>query len=608
MKTVAIDFESYYDKECSISTLGPMGYFSHPKFDPYMVSVVSADSTWVGDPKKLDWKQFEGRRLVSHNASFDETLYLFGVDQGWWPKVDYAEWVCSADMCAYLGMPRALAQAVKHAYDVEVSKQTRANMAGKRWVDMPKDFQKQVQLYAIDDSRYCLKLWQDYNEQWPEFERRVSLANRRACQRGIPVDADAISENIKILKKQLWDMEQSIPWNGKYKLLSRPAFNEECRKNGLEPPKSLAQDNPEAQEWIDEHGEKYVWIGATINWRRVNAFIKKLEAFEYSTMEDGRYYGNLMYFGAHTGRFSGSGGNLNLQNLPQGEMFGVDLRSLIKAPKGKKFVAIDLSQIEVRTACYAAGDFEMLKEIKDSPDVYETFAIRFGLWSKDRGRLSEVDPKLRSKPVKPMVLGCGFGAGWKKLGMMYGLEDEEAQDAVAIYRKTMKPVVDQWGEYDRGLVIAHSQFRPYKILLPSGRYISYNKIKRMRENYIRKYEQVIDGVTTVIEEEATRMVTLVQRIRNSRKTWANCWGGVVMENVAQGLARDTFVDRWLAVEDAGWDDHVILHVHDELLLEVDECIADQCLTECEEIMSTSPQWIPDLPIAAEGKILDVYTK
>jgi len=627
MTTVAIDFESYYDKECSIRTLGPMGYFTHPKFDAYMVTVAWEDDrpTWVGNPRDFNWALIKGATVVSHNASFDETLYLVGVDHGWWWKAEYAEWHCTADMAAYLGMPRALSQCLKHAYNIDMSKQTRNNMSGKQWDSMTPEFQKEVSEYAKADADFCLKLWVDHRDKWPIHERRVSAVNRKSCQRGIPVDVDAIRENITKLKKQLWKMEEAIPWKDTAKLLSRPAFNEECRKHGLEPPKSLAKDDPETQDWVRRHASKYLWIEATTNWRRVNALVKKLEAFENSTMSDGRYYGNIMYFGAHTGRFSGSGGNLNLQNLPQGELFGVNLRSLIKAPKGKKLVQVDLSQIEVRTTCWAAQDWEMLEEIKHSPDVYETFAVRFGLWDASKGRLAEMDSQLRSKPVKPMVLGCGFGAGAAKLALMFGMDEDEAQDAVNIYRSTMKPVVDQWKKYDTGLVTAHSQFRSYEVPLPSGRSLKYEKIKRMSEKYkvkwkekviLRDDEAVIAGITykkgdTVVverEEERVKMATLVQRIKNSQKTWAHVWGGVVMENVAQGLARDVFVDRWLALEEEGYDDHVILSVHDELLMEVDEDKADQALADAERILSTSPSWIPELPLAAEGKILDVYTK
>ena len=53
----ALDFETYYDRDCSIKKLGPLGYFSHHSFDAYMVSVVGDDGLeWVGHPKDFDWQ------------------------------------------------------------------------------------------------------------------------------------------------------------------------------------------------------------------------------------------------------------------------------------------------------------------------------------------------------------------------------------------------------------------------------------------------------------------------------------------------------------------------------------------------------------------------
>ena len=59
MRVFAIDFETYYDKEVSITKLGWKGYFNHPQFDPYMVTVYAEDDEgkyeFVGNPKNLDW-------------------------------------------------------------------------------------------------------------------------------------------------------------------------------------------------------------------------------------------------------------------------------------------------------------------------------------------------------------------------------------------------------------------------------------------------------------------------------------------------------------------------------------------------------------------------
>lgn len=414
MKTYALDFETYYDRDCSIKKLGPLGYFSHHSFDAYMVSVVGDDGLeWVGHPKDFDWQLLEGQRVLSHNASFDETLYLYGVTQSWWPEVKPAEWHCTADMAAACGLPRSLKNSTAIAFDLEISKSTRDNMSGKTWDGMSEDFKREVEEYAIKDSVLCLRLWKAYESKWPQFERDISNLNRRIVQRGIPIDIDALRKGKETINELLFETEKVIPWADEKPLLSRKAFDEHCIQMGIEPPASLAKTDVDAQKWIRAHGHKYKWIESVTNWRRINAIKKKLDSFEYATMPDNRYYGGIMYYGGHTGRFSGSGGNLNLQNLPRDEMFGVNMRNLITAPKGRKLVVVDLSQIEVRTLCWLSKDEETMAAIQASDDIYEAFAIQFGLWSKDKGVLKKEDPKLRHK-VKALVLGC-FGAGTKVL-------------------------------------------------------------------------------------------------------------------------------------------------------------------------------------------------
>ena len=206
---------------------------------------------------------------------------------------------------------------------------------------------------------------------------------------------------------------------------------------GIEPPASLAKTDIKAQEWIKEHGQKYKWIQAVSEWRRINSLLKKLESIDCATMPDGRYYGNIMYFGAHTGRFSGGGGNFNLQNLPRKEMFGADLRKLICAPAGKKLVVVDLSQIEVRTLLWLAEDWDMLKTVEQSDDIYEAFAVEFDMWDPAKGSLRVEDPDTRNL-VKAIVLGAGFMAGPKAFAAAYGYSEEDSQSAIDLYRAKMK--------------------------------------------------------------------------------------------------------------------------------------------------------------------------
>jgi DNA polymerase I-like protein with 3'-5' exonuclease and polymerase domains len=587
----AVDFETYYDKECSIRTLGPLGYFSHPKFDAYMVSVVGSDGlTFVGHPEKFDWSLLNDNIVLSHNASFDETLHLYAVSMGWWDSCSPAEWHCTADLVAYCKLPRSLKGATAKLYDIQVDKSTRDNMSGKNWSEMSEEFQKEVSEYAIKDSELCLRLWNSLEDKWPQFERSVSRLNRTIVQRGIPIDLDLLKTQLETIKVRLFEAEEDIPWLGEKPLLSRAAFNSQCLLVGIEPPASLAQTDKDSQEWVEYHSKEHKWVSAVKDWRRINSLKKKLEAFDNATMSDSRYYGGCMYFGAHTGRFSGSGGNLNLQNLPREEMFGVNLRHLINPHKLKRLVVVDLSQIEVRTLCWLANDKEMLNEIAECDDIYEAFAIRFGMWNPDEEDKSfKEHPKLRHS-VKGMVLGCGYGAGAGRFASMSNISEKEAEKRVRKYRSKMQRVKTLWSKYNSEIEGSHeaSQQIPteFTVELPSGRVINY-------------------GVLTATPD-CGRLHFIAGIPRHGKVLPVRLWGGLVAENASQALARDIFSDMMLRVEEAGYK--IVMHVHDEMVIEAREEDAEDTLKEVTRIMSEPPAWIPDIPLSAEGSILTRYEK
>lgn len=597
MNTYALDFESYYDKTCSIKTLGPIGYFAHPDFDAYLISVVGDDGfVFVGDPKEFDWAMLKGHRVISHNASFDETLYLYGVKEKWWGSVEVKEWHCTADMSVCCGHPRSLKKASEEVLNIDLSKETRDAMKGKTWDSMSKDFKKDVLEYATLDSEYCLQLWDKLSPQWSEFERSISLFNRRCSQKGLPIDIDLLKESKEHINKLLFEVENTIPWIDNAPILSRKAFNAECRKAGVEPPDSMAMTNEEANKWIRKHGKKHVWIESVRNFRRVNSVKRKLESFENATMPDLRFYGNIMYFGASvTGRFSGSGGNLNLQNLPRGDLFGCNLRNLIKAPQGKKLVVVDLSQIEVRTLCWLSKSKSILEDIKNADDIYEVFAIEFGLWKKDKGSLKDKKPNVRHT-VKTMVLGCGYGVGYKKFASISGMTEKEAKDAVDLYREKMHKVVSYWRSLNTELKDVEGSPYDFNIKLPSGRSLKYGKINS-RTSMVEVSEK------NIVVERQEYYATVV---KNSSRRAVKLYGGLLAENASQALARDVFCDCMLRIDSIGLN--IICHVHDEVVVEVDEEKAEEALKNVIKIMKTPPSWIPDIPLDAEGKIVERYEK
>lgn len=530
MITYALDFESTFDNECSITTLGPRGYFSHPDFDAYMVTVVGDDGyVYAGNPRDFDWSLLNGNVVLSHNASFDESLYLYGVEQGWFAPCSPAEWHCTADMVAFLGLPRALKNASATVFDLTVDKTVRDNMKNKRWETMTEEFRKEVTDYAIKDSELCLRLWQALSDKWPLHERAISALNRKIGQRGLPMDTALLQKNLERIKTELFEAEQAIPWTKDHTPLSRKAFNAQCRAQGITPPSSIAQDNEEADKWFAAHQQACPWARAVQNYRRINAFLKKLEAFDKGTMGDGRYYGGLMYCGANpTARFSGSGGNLNLQNLPRDEKFGVNFRHMIRPAEGKKLVVVDLAQIEVRTLFWWAKDENALKMIRENDDIYEVVAIMLGMHDPSNGPLKDNKP-LRQR-VKAMALGCQFGLSPDGFSAYSGLPSEEATLAVNTYQSRMRSVVRFWESLKEDIQMSCSLGEELKIDLPSGRSMSYGKLRRMR------------GITA---SGRARFSYVGKMVRMGQLRDFRIWHGLLAENCI-------FEESEVLTEDQGW--------------------------------------------------------
>jgi DNA polymerase len=84
------------------------------------------------------------------------------------------------------------------------------------------------------------------------------------------------------------------------------------------------------------------------------------------------------------------------------------------------------------------------------------------------------------------------------------------------------------------------------------------------------------------------------------------WGSKLCENLIQGTARDVMADMVLKIEAAGIP--VVLHVHDEIVCEVLIDTAERDLATVREIMSTAPDWLPELPVECEAQIMEAYGK
>lgn len=591
MRTYALDTEAYYDSECSITTLGVWAYLRHPKSDHYLLSVVGDDGfKWVGHPKDFDWSKVSGPdvRWCFHNAAYDLAVFKRLEEIGHKPvDATPGDWVCTADLAAYNGVPRNLKGAVEYTFkgSIQVSKDTRNAMKGQRWDDMTPEFQKEVMDYALQDSACCLALWEHYGNDWPENEKRISQHTAQMGWYGLPVNLGKMDEGLAVLKDHIWEAEGQIPWADSHPTLSPKQLAEYCRRAGIEPPRSLAQDSDECAAWEDKFGEEYPWVGAMRTYRRCNALMKKLETMRTRTRPDGRMNFGMKYCGAHTGRDSGDAG-FNVQNLPRKEMFGVDLRRMIEAPPGKTFVACDLNAIEPRTLHYLAGDTVMMDKLREGYTIYEAFALSTGMWTGEPGTFKSAGGLLY-QVAKSTAIGCGYGMGAPKFfdtaplltGGAYTPTLQEAQTAVATYRARNPKILALWRKLDSKAKF--SVGKDFSIELPSGRVMTYRDV------------QLHGGLSAVL-------------FQGGRDTRTKLFGGKFAEQITQATSRDVFMDTVVRLLDA--DLNVILRVHDEAVVECDEEDAERVKALMLDIMTTPPSWAPDLPLGAEAEITKVYKK
>ena len=591
MKTYAIDYETSYTKTRGIRQLGVRGYLSHKETDIYLMSVYGPDFAWVGHPKDFDWSVLDDRDAVSHNAAFDtEVFHELCRRRG--SDVPYlftpAQWNCTADLAAYTQSPRSLLDASRELLGLQLDKTVRAEMEGRDFHTLSAEDKVRWGEYALLDAKASWLLWDKFSKFWPEHERAVSRHTAMMGQRGIGIDLSKVTQGIELLKQTVWEAEQEIPWAGELDAkgkeiatVSPKAMAAECRRLGIEPPVSTDSKSEEFDAWLDDNAEKAPFVQAMSDWRKANRLLTVLEQFQVRTC-DGRLRYSVKYFGApHTGHWTGDNG-LNLLNLPRKGTAGVDARACLVPPAGKKFVVADLSQVQARILLWLAGDNKMLDLIRSGVDLYEAHA-RATMGYSDPRPLKEVDPEKRQF-AKMRVLQLGFACGAAKFqssaATMYKVKMDlgRAKREVDDYRRKSPGITKLWKQLDDAA--RASRGGTFTCELPSGRSIHYFKMA----------------------QSAGELTGLVE-LGGFRK---KLYGGLLTQNLVAGTNRDILAEAILKIEAAGIP--VVLHVHDEVVCEVDADQAEEAARVVHQIMTTPPEWAEGLPIGSDVKIMDFYQK
>lgn len=211
------------------------------------------------------------------------------------------------------------------------------------------------------------------------------------------------------------------------------------------------------------------------------------------------------------------------------------------------------------------------------------------LQAEDRVHVYDIfnaGPRHRFATAQFIVSNCGYGMGAAKYTSYANVSAEEAEAVVTGFRKSNPKVVGLWRRLDNLIAsAARDKTKQLALELPSGEFLNHYNIRTSGKGY-------------------ESFVVRGDFGHNSKQP--RLWGGTLTENVTQRMARDVMANAVVNLEAAGL--RVAFHVHDEVILEIPEGLEEQAKAEAYRILTQSPDWAPDLPLAVEGDFAEAYTK
>jgi DNA polymerase len=267
----------------------------------------------------------------------------------------------------------------------------------------------------------------------------------------------------------------------------------------------------------------------------------------------------------------------------------------------------DFSAIEARVIAWLASEKWRLDVFKTHGKIYEASAAQmFNVPIETIGKGSP----LRQKG-KVAELALGYQGGVNALiamgALKMGLDEEELPDIVKAWRSANPAIVRLWSDLEdyfketitrgRGISFQPSadllMFQVKKnvgfIMLPSGRRLAYVKPELTPHPKFEGRDQITYMGVNQVTRKWSRLTT---------------YGGKLVENVVQAIARDCLAESLVRLERAGY--RTVMHVHDEVVLEVERGVGS--VEEVGQIMGEGIEWASGLPLTADAFETDYYRK
>jgi len=256
-----------------------------------------------------------------------------------------------------------------------------------------------------------------------------------------------------------------------------------------------------------------------------------------------------------TGRLSSS--NPNLQNIPIRTDLGQLLRTAFVVEDGWKLISADYSQIDLRVVAHMSNDKKMIETFLKGEDIHRATAAEV-----NKVTLSQVTEKMR-RAAKAL-----------NFGVIYGMSVFGFSASAGIDRDKAKKFIDEYMEKFEGI----------------ARYI------RNTKKFAKKHQYV--------ETEIGRR-RYIPEINSPNFQVANASERMAINMPIQGLAADIVKLAMIRIHEEYKDNpdvHMVLQVHDEIILEAKEEIAEAVAKKVKEIMENA--YRIKVPLVVDVKIGD----
>ena len=606
MDLITLDFETYYDKEFSLSKLTTEEYIRDPRFEVVGVGVkVNNGATeWAsGTHEELkeylhefDWAD---SMVLAHNTMFDGSIlsWLFDIR----PRI-YCDTLCIARALHGVEASGSL-KALSERYQIGAKGTEVLDALSKHREDFTEDELDSYGDYCINDVELTYKLFNIFlRNGFPKKELRVIDCTLRMFIEPILVlDRKKLEDNLYDIKRSKDNLLAEAGVADRKELMSNDKFADLLRDVGVEPPMKVSPTTGKdtyAFAKTDEEFKSLVTHENTNVQALVNARLGLKSTLEETRTERfidisrrGSFPVPTKYYAAHTGRWGGDD-RINVQNLPSRGPNAKQLKRSILAPDGYVLVDCDSSQIEARVLAWFAEQNDLTQAFADKEDVYVKMASRIY-------NVSEFEVTKEQRFVgKTTILGAGYGMGAVKFQAQlqtFGtdIELDEARRIVNIYRDANWKISSLWRDANYAL-----QYMERGESLPFGKrgvveVVSKRHGIKLPSGLVMRYED-LQGVKTGYGVEYTY---------KTRKGRTKIYGGKVIENVCQALARCIIAEQMLKIAKKY---RPVLTVHDSVVVCVPKESAKAGQEYIEACMRYVPDWAEGLPLDCESGMAKAY--